>query len=200
MDLIRPRIKGDDPNSMWGSMNQQFTSITEKLCPLREYTIRKDRPEYFTPEISNQILNRDRLFKKSRNTLNRERRRSLWLKAISKRSLVRSLIRREKRIYITKRFNESRNNPKKYWRHMSNFLNRTKVSAPITNIVLEDGKKVKGIEAAEAVNNYFCEVGTVLARRIAPTTRKFHTRGLKCKFKWGFKLTEDEVQERGRKT
>lgn len=47
--------------------------------------------------------------------------------------------------------------------------------------------------AAEETNNYFCMVGTNLAKDIAPTGKKFTTKSVKCKFKWEFPLTEHQV-------
>lgn len=48
----KTEVDNDDPNIAWEALNTKFTEVAEKLCPKREYKMKKDRPLYITSEIS----------------------------------------------------------------------------------------------------------------------------------------------------
>lgn len=182
-----------NPNHVWSEMEDNFTTVAVALCPERDYVIKRDRPAYFTTEISNLIQSRDSLFKKARSTADPQKKRKLWQKAIKKRNEVRSRLKQTKRDHVRLCMDQNRGDPKKYWRSMNSFLNKNKVKSSIKEITLEAGRKVTGLEAAERLNHYFCNIGADLARNIVPTHMKFSTESVKCKFKWEFPITESDV-------
>lgn len=182
-----------DPNRSWLILRNKFDRVNDLLCPVREYKIRNNRPEYFTSDISNLITARDNLFKKARSTLDINKQKSLWNKAIKKRKAVRLAIREAKRSYVTSTLEENKKNPKKYWRIMNRFTNRGKKKCTIREIVRPDGSKVVDLQAAEMVNEYFCKIGANLARKIPLTHRKFTADCTRCQFEWGYKISHDDV-------
>lgn len=184
-----------DPNLLWYNLRGRYDEVNDKLCPIREYKIKRDRPEYFTTEISNLILTRDKLFKKARTTPDKAKQKILWKKAVIKRKAVRSSIREAKRKYVTSTLEENKKNPKQYWRTMNRFLNRGKKKGTITNIVRLDGTKATGLDAAEMVNDFFCMIGSNLAKKITPATKRFTIESVRCKFKWGSKIPHDDVRK-----
>lgn len=82
-----------------------------------------------------------------------------------------------------KGFNENQGNPKKYWRHMSGFLNKNK-SNNITEVFTDDNRVIKELEAAEHINNYFCEIGQHLSNQIVPTDKTFTLKKFESEFVW----------------
>lgn len=99
---------GAHPDLMWDELEDKFLKIAERLCPEREFKIKKDRPAYFTRCISNQITKRDRLFKEARVIVDTNRRKKLWSKATRKRQEVKLLLRKAKRDYITSKREKDR--------------------------------------------------------------------------------------------
>lgn len=81
---------------------------------------------------------------------------------------------------------QNRKNPKKYWRTMNSLLGKNKNKGVIKEIVVENGKRVTGMEAAQILNYYFCNIGADHAHNISPTPKKFSAGSVKCKFKWAF--------------
>lgn len=182
-----------DPDKAWEAMEENYLKVADELCPKKLFKIPNDRPEYFTVEISRGISKRDYLFLKARCCVNKSKARRLWREAIAKRREVRFLLRHAKRKYITREFWENKNNPKKYWRSMSRFLNRSKSKGQITEIVTGSNEKVSGLAAAEMINNFFCDVGKNLAKEITPTDRSFEVTETDRVFDWDFSITEGEV-------
>lgn len=64
-------------------MEEKFVEVADALCPERVYAIKKDRPDYFTAEISNLIQTRDGLFKEARAETYNYKKRKLWQNAMS---------------------------------------------------------------------------------------------------------------------
>lgn len=70
-----------------------------------------------------------------------------------------------------------------------------KAEASIKDITLPDMTKATGVIAAEALNEYFCNLGSNLASEITHTNKKLTIESVKCKFKWEFAISEKEVYE-----
>lgn len=174
-------------------MEDNYIKVADELCPGKSFKVSKDRPEYFTNKISQGISRRDYLFLKARCCTNKKKAKQLWVEAIAKRREVRQLLRNAKRNYVTNKFKENKNNPKKYWRYMNRFLNKTRSNGQITEIVADNNEKKSGLEAAEMINRFFCGIGTNLANKIVPTDRSFNVTEVDSIFVWEFNLTESEV-------
>lgn len=186
-------LTNDHPNLIWDKLEKNFVTMANVICPEREFKIRKDRPTYFTSNVSKQIAKRDRLFREAKLSNDKHKRKCLWSKATKKRQEVKSLLRRAKRDFITSELERHKKDPKKYWRSMNLFQNKGKRNAKIENIILSNGEKVNASMAAEVTNDYFCMVGSKLANNIVPTTRKFTIESVKCKFKWEMLPSEEQV-------
>lgn len=117
-----PDLWGDNPNLLWDQLETAFIRVADEVCPLKTFEIKKDRPSYFTDEISATISERDLLYKKAR----RNQSKTLWKKAILKRKEVKLLIKRAKRDYVRENIEGCKTNVKKYWRNMTKLLNRNK--------------------------------------------------------------------------
>lgn len=96
-------------------MEEKFTSVASALCPERDYVIQKDRPVYFTSELSRLIQARDSLLKKARvsRSQGKRKKKKLWNKAAQKRNEVRYLLKSTKREHVMSSMELNRNNPKK---------------------------------------------------------------------------------------
>lgn len=179
-----------DPNLWWESLETTYCKVADLVCPIKTFNIKQDRPVYFTDEVSRAIIIRDKLFKKARV----QRCDLLWRKAVKKRKEVKVLLKRAKRKFISDKFDDCKNNVNKYWRNMSNLLNRKKTSS-ITEILNSQGKITKGKEAATDINNYFCNIGPNLAEKVARPTLRFEVSSTACEFVWGNKIATEDVSK-----
>lgn len=73
---------------------------------------------------------------------------------------------------------QNRENPKKYWRSMNSLLNKTGNKDSIKEIVVENGRKMTGMEAAKILNCYLSNIGSDLARNITQPPRNSPLRAL----------------------
>lgn len=89
-----------DPSLQWQSLESRFITIANRLCPVRYYEIRKERPQYFTNEISSLIQERDQLFKRARTSSNQNNKTRLWQKAIKEGNEVRTRLKSAKKITL----------------------------------------------------------------------------------------------------
>lgn len=87
-----------DPIDSWGEMEKEFMKVVDDLGPVKEFNISRNRPDYFTGEISNCIRKRDNLFSRARNCKNEAQTKELWHRAVKKRNEMRRLLRKLKRV------------------------------------------------------------------------------------------------------
>lgn len=181
-----------DPESSWDSMVESFSAVADKLCPMKTFKIKNDRPEYFNSALSEAIKDRDESFRKARTCNFLPERKDLWQKAVKKRTEVKIQLRKAKRKFIIQKLDESKGEGKKYWKHMNSLLHR-KNTVTIKEIISPGGVKVEGVEAANLINEYYCDVGKKLAENITPTGQRFDLPTTMCRFKWDGPISESEV-------
>lgn len=181
----------DDPNLEWDQLEEAYQKVADEICPLRKFEIHNDRPEYFSDKLSTAIKKRDMLFRKARA----KKCRATWDKARKKRKEVKALLKKDKKEFIAKGIDQCRDNANKFWRNVSKLLNRKKTSA-INEILDSHGKVVKGKEAANEINRYFCNIGPNLATKVPLASLDFATIKVDGEFEWGRKIrSEDTIRE-----
>lgn len=180
-----------NPNLEWEQLEESFLKTADDICPMRNFEIHNDRPEYFSDKLSSAIKKRDTLFRKARI----KKDRNSWDKAKKKKKEVRLMLKKEKKKFIMNGIDQSRNNVNKFWRNVSNLLGRKKTSA-INEILDSQGKIVKGKEAANEINSYFCKIGPNLASKVPSAKINFPTKKVRSVFVWGSKIRpEDTIRE-----
>lgn len=177
---------GDNPDLLWEQLETTYVKLADEICPVKTFNIKKDRPPYFSNKINTAISERESLFSKARKLRTRSQVQSngLMKKAVLKRKEVKLLIKRAKRKYVLENIESCKANLNKYWRNMTKLLNRKK-SSQITTILNNQGKLVKGSEAAEVINNYFCKIGAELANKVSIAKHNFSTCPVVSTFDWG---------------
>lgn len=166
------------PDENWGLMETAFITVANLVCPVRNFNIKRDRPNYFTDEVTNIIRECDILFKLARGSDDE----ALWSNATKKCKEAKIVIKRAKRDYVSESLNTKNCCVKKYWRNMTNFLEGHQHSN-ISEIVLPTGDKQTGDDAAETINRYFCDIGQQLAEKIIPTNKSFEPMETECRFR-----------------
>lgn len=149
------------PNETWLKMQSAFVSAADVICPIKTFYIRHDKPAYFTEDLNIAISEREELYRKARL----KKSEADWNAARRKKLEVRKLLLVTKRNYIKENLTRHSGNPVKYWKTMGKLLKQSK-DPPITNIINEDNQKINGVEAANAINDYFCCIVQKLASKI----------------------------------
>ena len=86
----------EDPNEAWDYMLKQITSIIDVMCPQRFFKIKNYRPDWATPELVEQIKDRDYFYRKAKSTKDEDD----WNIAKHLRNTTNSNIRQARKEFI----------------------------------------------------------------------------------------------------
>lgn len=149
----------DDPEMAWDNLLTRIMHIVERHCPIRKLRIPVTKPEYLTEQVIRLMKDRDYAFKVVRKDPTPDN----WAIARQARALVSREVKKAKRVVILKHLERARGDSAKFWKFINNSFFATN-SAKITQIK-EEGRVLEGKPAADAVNNYFCNISTVLSAK-----------------------------------
>ena len=160
-------------NSTDESFNKFFLIIEHllnEMAPLRKLT-KKEIGLQKLPWITNGLLismaDRDktyRLFLKEKNLINKNELFSLYKR---KRNMVISLIRRSKKDYYNKYFEENKSNVKKTWEGIRNIVNISKKSKIVpTKLIYNNEIKYTNVDMSESMNSFFVNIGNMVENKI----------------------------------
>lgn len=151
-----------DPNVVWEALYSRLLGILDRFCPVRNIRLHHRNSEFITPEVADQIHERDRLYRRARKSgLDCD-----WLAAKTLRSRVRRLIINARRDYIRRQLDLADGDSKKFWRIINkNFLDSNSMEI---NSVYRKGTKVElfGCDAANKVNDFFCSMSRELSDKL----------------------------------
>lgn len=114
-------------------------------------------------------------------------------KAIKKRKEVKFKIMKARKSFVTKEFENCKNNVRKYRRNMACLLNK-RAKPGIKEITIRSGKCVTGKAAPEAVNDFFCNIGNELARAIPQSNFLFEINDVNNEFIWDKIISNSDVE------
>ena len=163
MDNLSARSWGsfynaDDPTQAWQEMLDIFMQEAEKMCPVRQYTIRNSKPPWLTNELIEQMKDRDYFYCKAKRTNNEDD----WNIAKFHRNQVNFNIRKAKADFVKEQLRNNEGNSARFWRTIKQIM-PTKKGAKNNNskITLQDipsGPSHKD-ELAEHMNTFFANIG-----------------------------------------
>lgn len=183
----------EDPNILWDKMFSKFIEILNDTCPLKTFTVTRDRPPYITHEIIIMGRERDKLFKVARKSgLEAD-----WLAAKCQRQKVNYAIRKSKSCFFKQKLSECKGDSKKFWGVVKKLIPDIK-SKNIVKITNKDtGIDMTGLSAANYVNEFFCNIGDKLVDKLPETedTTIDHVENVTINYSWNGTLTENEIKE-----
>lgn len=158
---VRRRCRTDDPNDQWKILREGIIRLIDKYCPLKELHVSVDRPAYLSDELLELMHKRDRTFTLARKNGKDEN----WTNARSLRSQVQSGLIRDKKDFIADRITKAEGDGAAFWRTMRKyFLKESDVDvSQILNP--ETAEVLVGKDAANFVNDYFCNVSQELSKK-----------------------------------
>ena len=148
-----------DPNVKWDLLYNTIYDILSIMCPYKKYKQREIITPWITADIYRAIRYLDSLVNLYRLTKNR-----IYLNLMKQqRKTVNSMIESAKKAYISALLDKNSSCPKKFWKHINQFLkgeyhmySHPTFVDPTTNLPICHGQE------AEFLNEYFCKVSNRL--------------------------------------
>ena len=149
---------------------QRLTSVLDEIAPLKKSRTKNNSQEWFDGEVAEQIVIRDKnfkKFKKSKLHVDRE----IFLESKKK---VSELIKSKKQAFFENKLNENVGNPKGLWRTIHS-LGLPKKSPKASNICLnQNGENIFSPQStAEIFKDFFSNIANNLATKLPVPTDKF---------------------------
>lgn len=171
-----------------------MVDLVDRCCPMKTLKISKNRPPYINDRIIEMGHVRDKLFKLARKTGSRED----WVLAKRHRLLVNYAVRKAKGTYYRKKLEECKGDTRKFWLQIKNIMPGRNVKEITETINKKDGSLLKGVEAYEYINQYFCDIGTELVAKLDTRSKhniQYKSEKIKNFHSWDQEFQTKEVVE-----
>ena len=162
----------DEPNQLWCELENNIRTSLDRMCPVRNLTVPKHKPDWLTADIVQLMRKRDKVYQNARKNNDPV----IWRKARFLRNRVESLINQYKCNKIQNELQQNAQHPKKFWNNIRTILPNDK-GQEVHKLVDEDtGESHEGENLAVHINSFFANIGPKLAldittkNRLTPTT------------------------------
>ena len=147
----------EDPGVAWDYILGKLIPVLDTMCPIRTFQIKNYRPDLITPELIEQIKDRDYFYKRAK----REGDTDSWNIAKHLRNVTNANIRQAKREFILNELENCGGDSRKFWKTIRSVIPSDKGSSRKDILLRDNGRKLDKKEVAGYVNNYFINVGNV---------------------------------------
>ena len=153
--LGKVNLKGESTDELWTNFKDQVLYQQKKYIPLCNKNVdTRNTEDWYGPNISRAIRNRNRLYKMKKYNPNPQ----VTMQYNNARREVKKQIRQAKREHEINIANESKTNPKKFYRYINN---RKHIKSGIGPLLNEAGETITDDKKmATTLNNYFSTVFT----------------------------------------
>ena len=167
--------KTDNVNYSVCEWTNLFSLIIEKHAPLSRIRVSEKCPPWINEELKKLMRTRDRLEKNDVKSQSSSLMRS-YRKA---RNASNSLNNEFKRKYYNDKITACKGDIKGSWREINEIINKKSKSTNIDYIKNCDQKISSNSEIANVMNDYFCTIGTNLAKNIEGTVNPYYQENIK---------------------
>ena len=144
----------------WQTLFKEIVKELDLMCPRKKFKTRSKKPAWMDHHLIEQMKDRDYFYRKAKRTGEIDD----WNIAKHLRNTVNASIRQAKANYIIGELETSKDDPKKFWRIIKSVFpskqNKTKKGL---SLVDNDGCPVKSAEVPNYVNDYFVNIGGMIA-------------------------------------
>ena len=98
-------------NEKWDFLYSEVERKLDVLCPVRDFSFKKDKPPWLTPDLIELMKDKDGLLKRARKT----KKETDKLQARQARNLVNALVKRARSDFVKDQLEINRADPKKFW-------------------------------------------------------------------------------------
>ena len=166
LDKIRQKdwdifYNSENVDTQWEILYNNIIRILDDMIPVRTFKFAKSKPAWLVGEVLELMKDRDRALKKATRTKKKDDK--IYARQIRNKTNI--LIRNAKNNFVKEKLNNYSDNPKKFWKQIKSVMPTTGLNSPI--ILLDDqGSKLNNLVAANLINDYFTNIGSVLANKI----------------------------------
>lgn len=166
MNINWGRLYGtSDVNDAWEIIFNGILAIVDRLCPMKEFKIRRDHPPWFNSEIIELSANRDHLFRLTRQKSNSQN-TTLRTEAKKLKNLVKHRLANIKNEYFISQLHLNAKDTKKFWRTMDDLTDKGN-KVKIGRIRKQPGSDLLNCEeSAEALNEFYVSVAKKLTDKL----------------------------------
>ena len=153
-----------DPDECWDFIEESIRVYLNRECPQKLFKVREIGELWVTPEIIEEIKDKDASLRRARRTGNSED----WERARRDRNRVGRLIESAKAEFLKEQQVDLADDPKKFWRLVKSIVPGK--SAKKSKIVLVNKEDIEGDQniddskVAEFINTFFSNIGPNLAK------------------------------------
>lgn len=170
-------------------VSSTLINIANNLCPMKDFHITRQRPEYFTSELVEYIKERDTVLRLAA----RKKDQAYWKRGIDLSKKVVRYIKEAKSTYITEKFKTYRKDSKKYWKSIQLILPNSKTAGIEVIYDPNSDEIVGGTTVANVINNYFADIGENLAGKLPNPTMDFWPERTDLEFIWDYVITAHDI-------
>ena len=156
----------EDVNDQFKDFYLRLKGCVERHAPLKKLTLKeiklKHKP-WITADINKMIKIKNKLFQRKKRQAN-----NLEIKRLYNlfRNRVNRELKKAKRNYYTKYFDENNNNIKKTWEGIRSIINIKSTKSTISQIKVNNKVIINQKEIVDTLNNFFVNVGPNTERNI----------------------------------
>ena len=158
-----------DPNKMWETWKNVFTSIADKHAPLRTRKVRTKHTPWLTNEIKKQINHRDYLKQKATQTKSRH----FYEAYKTARNKTDKMVEKAKSRHFQRTINNNSNNPKQLWKSVNLIRGKGSKTNNITSLKVEEEIITGDKNIAEALNSFFVNVDPSLSNKLPESQNNY---------------------------
>ena len=144
-------------NVHYGTHLDRLLPILDDMCPIRTFRIKNYRPVWITPELIEQIKDRDCFYNKAKLGKDEDH----WNIAKHLRYTTNANIRQAKRDFVLSELDDCSTDYKKTGKTIRTVIPDDKGDARRDIILKDNGVKLAKQEVASYINNYFINIGKV---------------------------------------
>ena len=148
-------------NDQWDFFFNPVKSTLDKMCPVREFSFKKEKPPWLTHDLIELIKDKDHLLRRARKS----KKEIDKTNARRARNLVNALIKRARSDFVKEQLDIHRNDPKHFWEIIKNVFGDN-TSKNLLYVIDENDNPVPDTNTSEHVNSFFTQIGLKLANTI----------------------------------
>ena len=151
----------EDPNESWDLLYNRIIGILDIMCPEKKFKVNCYREDWMNKDLMERIIDKDKALKKAKKNNNQ----SDWEKAKKLRNEVGNLIELAKKHHFQEEYENSREDPKRFWRNIYDIIPKNKDRKSNIHLKNEYGLEVNFDDTATFINDYFTNIGPNLASK-----------------------------------
>ena len=147
-------------NDQWDFFFNTVKNSLDIMCPVREFSFKKEKPPWLTHDLIELIKDKDHLLNRARKSKKEDDK----INARRARNLVNALIKRARSDFVKEQLDIHRNDPKNVWETIKNVFGEN-TSKNLLYLTDENDNPIPDTNIAEHVN--FMDL-TLLIKDICP--------------------------------